>query len=120
MNNHEKIEEVISESLDNLSSLEATEKVKEVQAIDILYRINLEQAKLEQSEAENQAKTVRENNKAKEETKQNLIKSFTDVFKTVAPLTIYMFCYSKGLKFEETGAFTSQTFKGLLSKVKFF
>lgn len=120
MNNNEKIEEVIAESLENLSSLDGAEKAKEVQSIDILYRINLEQAKIEQAEAETQAKTEREKAKVKEETKQNLIKSCTEVVKTVIPLTIYVFCYSKGLKFEETGAFTSQTFKGLLSKVKFF
>lgn len=120
--NNQKIDEVIATDLENLKNLEpgSVEKSKEIQNIDILYRLNLEQAKLEQAEAENLARSVREEAKAKEEAKQTLIKSGTDILKTVIPLAVYGVCYTKGLQFEETGAFTSQTVKGLLTKVKFF
>lgn len=33
------------------------------------------------------------------------------------PLMLYAACFRKGLKFEETGTFTSATFKGLFNKI---
>lgn len=115
MDNNQKIEEVIATELENLKNLEpgSAEKAKEVQNIDTLYRLNLEQAKFKQQQSDM-------SEKLEHETKQTLIKSGTDILKTVIPLSVYGICYAKGLQFEETGAFTSQTVKGLLTKVKFF
>lgn len=115
MDNNQKIEEVIASEIENLKNLEpgSAEKAKEVQNIDTLYRLNLEQAKFKQQQSDM-------SEKLEHETKQALIKSGTDILKTVIPLGVYGICYAKGLQFEETGAFTSQTVKGLLTKVKFF
>ena len=46
------------------------------------------------------------------------LKLGVEVASIVLPLTFYGIWMNKGLKFEETGTFTSSTFKGLAQKFK--
>ena len=52
------------------------------------------------------------------QSKDNYLKMGIEVAGMVLPLIFYASWMKKGLKFEETGAFTSTTFKGLISKFK--
>lgn len=54
----------------------------------------------------------------KREMLQTFVKSGIEVFGVVAPIMFYSAWMKRGLKFEETGTYTSQTFKGLFGKFK--
>ena len=55
---------------------------------------------------------------AKREMLQTFVKGGIEVFGVVAPIMFYSAWMKRGLKFEETGTYTSQTFKGLFGKFK--
>lgn len=48
----------------------------------------------------------------------NGVKTVVEVGSLAAPLVFYGIWMNRGLKFEEEGSFTSQTFKGLIGKFK--
>ena len=54
----------------------------------------------------------------KREMLQTFIKGGIEVFGVVAPIMFYSAWMKRGLRFEETGTYTSQTFKGLFGKFK--
>ena len=54
----------------------------------------------------------------KRETLQTFVKGGIEVLGVVAPIMFYSAWMKRGLKFEETGTYTSQTFKGLFGKFK--
>lgn len=54
----------------------------------------------------------------KREILQTFVKGGIEVFGVVAPIMFYSAWMKRGLKFEETGTYTSQTFKGLFGKFK--
>ena len=49
---------------------------------------------------------------------QTFVKGGIEVFGVVAPIMFYSAWMKRGLRFEETGTYTSQTFKGLFGKFK--
>ena len=55
---------------------------------------------------------------AKREMLQTFVKGGIEVFGVVAPIMFYSAWMKRGLRFEETGTYTSQTFKGLFGKFK--
>ena len=55
---------------------------------------------------------------AKREMLQTFVKGGIEVFGVVAPIMFYSAWMKRGLKFEETGTYTSQTFKGLFGRFK--
>ena len=55
---------------------------------------------------------------AKREMLQMFVKGGIEVFGVVAPIMFYSVWMKRGLRFEETGTYTSQTFKGLFGKFK--
>ena len=54
----------------------------------------------------------------KREMLQTFVKGGIEVFGVVAPIVFYSAWMKRGLRFEETGTYTSQTFKGLFGKFK--
>ena len=54
----------------------------------------------------------------KREMLQTFVKGGIEVFGVVAPIMFYSAWMKRGLRFEETGTYTSQTFKGLFGKFK--
>lgn len=54
----------------------------------------------------------------KEQVKDRYFRVGVETAGIVLPLAFYASWMKRGLKFEETGIFTSQTFKGLISKFK--
>ena len=54
----------------------------------------------------------------KREMLQTFVKGGIEVLGVVAPIMFYSAWMKRGLKFEETGTYTSQTFKGLFGKFK--
>ena len=55
---------------------------------------------------------------AKREMLQTFVKGGIEVLGVVAPIMFYSAWMKRGLRFEETGTYTSQTFKGLFGKFK--
>ena len=83
-----------------------------------LYKLRLEEMKIA-SEADARITDIQHKDKQLKEQKTDRI--FRTVIETVgvaAPLGFYAFWMRKGFKFEETGTFTSTTFKGLFSRFK--
>ena len=54
----------------------------------------------------------------KREMLQTFLKGGIEVFGVVAPIMFYSAWMKRGLRFEETGTYTSQTFKGFFGKFK--
>ena len=54
----------------------------------------------------------------KREMLQTFVKGGIEVLGVVAPIMFYSAWMKRGLRFEETGTYTSQTFKGLFGKFK--
>ena len=54
----------------------------------------------------------------KREMLQTFVKGGIEVFGVIAPIMFYSAWMKRGLRFEETGTYTSQTFKGLFGKFK--
>ena len=58
------------------------------------------------------------NAKAAEDLKDRYVRLGLDAARLLLPLMLYASLFKKGLKFEETGAFTSTTFRGLFGHIK--
>lgn len=101
----ELLENEIAEQIRGLSVLEngSEEKARAVADVQKLYSLKVEEEKNKIDEKS--SKTDR------------LFKTITDGLGIVLPLGFYAFWMKRGLKFEETGTFTSKTFQGL---TKFF
>lgn len=112
-NNLEKLNEVIGLQLSKLDALTpgSEEHKRATEALSQLYKLKIEE----------ESKTVELGVKIKQygkENKQSIIKMGIDVAGIVLPLAFYATWMNKGFKFEETGSFTSTTFRGLFQKFK--
>lgn len=112
-NNLEKLNEVIGLQLSELDTLTpgSEEHKRATEALSQLYKLKIEE----------ESKTVELEVKIKQcgkENKQSIIKMGIDVAGIVLPLAFYATWMNKGFKFEETGSFTSTTFRGLFQKFK--
>ena len=101
---HEKkdlLDAEIRTRISGLALLEpgSEEFTAEVNAIDKLYKLSLEE----------------DNSK-----KDRVCKVIVSGVETVLPLAAYGILFGVGLKFEETGIFTSNMMKGLLQKFRIF
>lgn len=113
INNLEKLNEVIELQLEKLNTLElgSEEHKKATEALSQLYKLKIEE----------ESTTVELGTKIKQygkENKQAILKMGIDVAGIVLPLAFYATWMNKGFKFEETGSFTSTTFRGLFQKFK--
>ena len=105
--------------LNNLANLVPGSKEEQVVVDNIakLYRLGLDEVRTEsevddkfckrESEAEDRE------TKEKNELRDNILKYGTEAAKLILPMLFYGRWMNKGLKFEETGTFTSTTFRGL-------
>ena len=120
------LDEVIKNQIEGLSKLDdgSREKSSAIDDLTKLYKLRTEDQKLgiERDIAEEklviQAKD--EQNKAdqlRESKKDRIVRCVIAGAEIGLPLIFYGFWMAKGLKFEETGTFTSKTFQNL---IKFF
>lgn len=113
MKNLDKLNEVIGLQLDKLNTLEpgSEEHKKATDALAQLYKLKIE----EETKTVELGTKITQNRK---ENKQSIAKMSIDVAGIVLPLAFYATWMNKGFKFEETGSFTSTTFRGLFQKFK--
>lgn len=112
-----KLDAELKRQLEDISQMTVGEE-KTSQAISDftkLYELALDDDKVE-LECE---KTYQDHlNGRSEQKKERLVKIGIAAAELILPLAFYAFWMGKGLKFEETGSFTSTTFKGLISRFR--
>lgn len=128
--NGEKLEEVISSELDKISGItDAKAKTEAIDNLETLCKLSIEDEKvgLEESKIIRTLNMEEKNHKDDEESKKNqaeldkigfYIKTGIEIASIVLPMIFYGVWMKRGFKFEETGTYTSQTFKGLTNRFK--
>lgn len=124
----EKVKELLEESIisefENLKNLKSGSKEKEQAMNDIanLYKLYNDETKIENDylirAAEQIINKKQFEEQISEQSKDRHIKVGMDAVGITLPLVFYAIWMKKGFKFEETGAYTSTTFKGLFNKFK--
>ena len=129
--------EILSQ-LNNLSTLEPGSKEQQtaVENVTKLYRLGLEDVKAdtdydeklyrrdvdaqhEQDELDRQAREEQfKKDQLAEQTKDRYFKLGVEVAGIVLPLIFYATWMKRGFKFEETGTYTSTTFRGLFNRFR--
>lgn len=110
-----KLNERISEHLDKLSSLSPgnDEYTEVVETISTLYDLRLNEIKT-YSEMENKISDEKlKNTQIQEQVKDRYFRAAIAAAEIGLPLLFYGLWMKRGFKFEETGTFTSTTFRGL-------
>ena len=141
---HNKIllEEEIGREIEDLAALDPGSKEKSTAIEDLtkLYKLKIEETKTEMEFDDKRERLVMENDQHITKMETDRITMLNDIsikeeqikelkndryFRTgiaaaeiILPLVFYATWMKKGFKFEETGTFTSQTFKGLFGRFK--
>ena len=93
-----------------------------VEVIEKLYKLKIEELKVEGELYEKQKTRENEKNAKDKELHEKRVDRWVNgaitVASTAASLVFYGIWMNKGFKFEETGSFTSTTFKGLFNRFK--
>jgi len=120
---------VIETTLQDLESLSPDEQSEAIRNLATLHKLRIEEIKAE-IDAEDKrerregekADRDREEQVEKHRLSQQIIDRYVDVGIKVAELVLPLVCYGvwmrKGFKFEETGTFTSATFKNLINRFR--
>ena len=116
--------EVIKTEIRNLSTLDAGSKEKSTAIEDLakLYRLRIEETrnewdfneKYESRDSDMQFKK----NQLEEQVKDRYFRLGVEAAGIILPLIFYGIWMRKGFKFEETGTFTSTTFRGLFNRFR--
>lgn len=114
------LEREIESQIQNLSVMESgsQEKASAVEDLTKLYKLKIEETKIDKEYEEKWHNRAENQVAFEEDSKYKKLRLVLDAVGITAPLVFYGVWMSKGLKFEETGAFTSSTFRGLISKFK--
>lgn len=109
----QKLDEEILRELENLSSMDqgTQEHTDAVDSLTKLYKMRNEDDRL--TIELNEKKEDRNDKK-----EDRIVKIGIASAEIVLPLMFYAVWMRRGLKFEESGTFTSQTFRGLISRFK--
>jgi len=105
--------EVIKTEIRNLSFLEAGSKEKST-AIEDLAKIH----KLRIEETRNESDIQFKKYQLEEQVKDRYFRLGIEMTSIILPLIFYGIWMRKGFKFEETGTFTSTTFRGLFNRFR--
>lgn len=108
-----KMDEVVERSLEKIKLIDAEEEgYKEAtDRLATLYKLKIEE---EQGKSEVQNK----NQQLAEAKKDRWIKLGVDLAAILLPLGFYGIWMARGFKFEQTGSYTSTTFRGLFSRFR--
>lgn len=125
------LNEEIQNQISDLSKLEAgsSEKSRAIDDLTKLYKLKIEETKNTLDDEEREARRRMEDRQfdddlavkekqLKEQVKDRWIGIGKAAAELVLPLIFYGAWMRKGLKFEETGAFTSTTFRGLINRFR--
>ena len=126
-----ELEKEILKEIQDLSALESGSKEKDsaIENLATLYKLNIEEVKIEHEAMEkaydrgSADETSARDFKLRQQTldesiKDRYFKLGLDVAGLVIPMIFYGVWMMRGLKFEETGTFTSTTFRGLFNRFK--
>lgn len=114
------LEKEIESQIQSLSTMESgsQEKASAVDDVAKLYKLKLEEAKLDKEYEEKWHNRAENQVVFEDESRLKKLRLVLDAAGIAAPLIFYGVWMGRGLKFEETGAFTSSTFRGLINKFK--
>lgn len=114
----------IKDGIQTLSELELGSKEMSIAIDDLskLYRLRIEETKNENDFSERYYSRKNEEQlkteQLKEQIKDRYFRIGLDMTGIILPLIFYAVWMKKGFKFEETGTFTSNTFRGLFNRFK--
>ncbi len=118
------LEEEIKAEIRDLSTLEPGSKEKSTAIEDLakLYRLRIEETKnewdfSEKYDAREGDKQLKKN-QLEEQVKDRYFRLGVEAAGIILPLIFYGIWMRKGFKFEETGTFTSTTFRGLFNRFR--
>lgn len=119
------LDDAIRDGIESLGGATMTEYPDRVDAVVKLYKLRLEEIENERSFMAKSDETVdkerdfqlRQEQISGEKSSRKL-RFIADALGIAVPAVVYVLCFRRGLKFESEGTFTSQTVRGLLSKLK--
>jgi hypothetical protein len=123
----ELLEDEIVTEIEKISSMEpgSDQHEKAVKSLTELYWLNMQETENERAfreTCERDVKDERDMQLRVEELKEKKLERYfrygAEAAGLILPLVFYAFWMRKGFKFEETGTFTSTTFRGLFSKFR--
>ena len=108
--------EEIKTEIRNLSTLEAgsKEKSKAIEDLAKLYRLRIEETRNDWEFSDIQFKK----DQLREQVKDRYFRLGVEAVSIILPLMFYATWMKRGFRFEETGTFTSTTFRGLFNRFK--
>lgn len=125
------LDEEIKEEFHNLSSLQAgsKEKTTAIENLETLYRLKIDETKIEIDLDEKRNRRGMDDESAErdirlkqvqleEQVKDRYFRIGMEAAGIILPLVFYAVWMRRGLKFEETGTYTSTTFRGLFNRFK--
>lgn len=125
------LEEVIKEELSFLSDYEvdSEERTNRIDDLVKLYKLKIEETKCEREFYEREEKRIIDmeqyesdlnvkKSQLAEQIKDRQIKMCLTTAELILPLIFYAVWMEMGFKFEETGTFTSTTFRGLFNRFR--
>lgn len=118
------LEEEIKAEICDLSTLEPGSKEKSTAIEDLakLYKLKIDETKNEMDFNEKYNAREREEQLKKEhlaeQVKDRYFRLGVEAAGIILPLIFYAFWMKRGFKFEETGTYTSTTFRGLFNRFK--
>ena len=127
----ELLNEEIKSEIEGLSNLEVgtKEKAEAIDNLAALYKLRIDETKNEMELDEKLLRRIDDKEQCKrdelvkakeieEQVKDRRIGRVIEVAGIVVPMVFYAVWMKKGFKFEETGTFTSTTFRGLFNRFK--
>lgn len=120
----EQLDDVIEKRLKEFDyyDLDSENTKQAVEAIEKLYKLKIEERKVEGELYEKQKTRENEEDVKNKELYEKRVDRWVNgaitVASTAASLVFYGIWMKKGFKFEETGTFTSTTFKGLFNRFR--
>ena len=108
-----KMDEVIDRSIDKMKLIDPEEEGYKdaTERLTALYKLKIEES---QAESETQIKSQQ----LAEAKKDRWIKLGVDIAGILLPIGFYGIWMARGFKFEQTGSYTSTTFRGLFNRFK--
>lgn len=116
----EKLEREIESELEKMAEMDdgSEEKRRASEHLRNLYQLLLEEKQRDEASANHLKEEEVEDAHQKQLLIERIIGHVVTLAGAVLPLVFYGRWMNKGLEFEKTGTFTSQTFKGLISRFK--
>jgi hypothetical protein len=118
------LEEEIKTEIRNLSTLEAGSKEKSTAIEDLakLYRLRIEETRNEwdfNEKYESRNSDIQfKKDQLEEQVKDRYFRLGVEAASIILPLIFYAAWMKRGFRFEETGTYTSTTFRGLFNRFK--